>query len=248
MKQHLGETRSSYKRNHAFIAPDSHELTTLPNWSDTELAVVIAPQLGARFQQYFAHMKAGALGGAPLSMNQRFFMVLAGSVRLSAEGQTFDLGPEGYAIIPVGVYHTITATSPSRLVVLEKPYIALDGYEYPTLHVSKIADHEQLIMKGDERLLLQKLAPNTPSYDFEINVMEFKPGTGLPYVETHYMEHGLLLLDGGGIYRLEDDWYPAEKGDTIWMGPYCPQWFGAIGRDNARYMIYKNWNRDPHAF
>ena len=170
MKKHLGETRSSFKRNHAFIAPDSHELTTLPNWSDTELAVVIAPQLGARFQQYFAHMKAGALGGAPLSMNQRFFMVLEGSVSLSAEGQTFDLGPEGYAIIPVGVYHTITATSPSRLVVLEKPYIALDGYEYPTLHVSKIADHEQLIMKGDERLLLQKLVPNTPSDDFEMNV------------------------------------------------------------------------------
>jgi (S)-ureidoglycine aminohydrolase len=60
------------------------------------------------------------------------------------------------------------------------------------------------------------------------------------------MEHGLLFLNGGGIYRLGASWYPVEQGDVIWMGPFEPQWFGAIGKTNARYLIYKNWNRDPH--
>jgi (S)-ureidoglycine aminohydrolase len=31
------------------------------------------------------------------------------------------------------------------------------------------------------------------------------------------------------------------------MGPWCPQWFGAIGKVPAKYLIYKDWNRHPLA-
>ncbi|MEE3317317.1 MAG: AraC family ligand binding domain-containing protein, partial [Pseudomonadota bacterium] len=57
----------------------------------------------------------------------------------------------------------------------------------------------------------------------------------------------LLLLDGGGVYRLDDQWYPVTEGDAIWMGPHVPQWFGALGRTPSRYLIYKNYNRSPLA-
>jgi (S)-ureidoglycine aminohydrolase len=50
----------------------------------------------------------------------------------------------------------------------------------------------------------------------------YQPGTALPFVETHIMEHGLLMLAGAGIYRLGADWYPVQAGDVIWMAPYCP--------------------------
>ena len=30
-------------------------------------------------------------------------------------------------------------------------------------------------------------------------------------VEIHVMEHGLLMLEGGGIYRLGDRWYPGHR-------------------------------------
>ena len=53
------------------------------------------------------------------------------------------------------------------------------------------------------------------------------------------------MLEGGGIYRLGDSWYPVTAGDFIWMGPWCPQWFGAIGKAPAKYLIYKDWNRHP---
>jgi (S)-ureidoglycine aminohydrolase len=45
------------------------------------------------------------------------------------------------------------------------------------------------------------------------------------------------------VYRLEDDWYPVRGGDVIWMGPYCPQWFVAMGKEPARYLYYKDVNR-----
>jgi len=54
--------------------------------------------------------------------------------------------------------------------------------------------------------------------------MTYDPGAALSMVEVHVMEHGLLMLEGGGIYKLSDSWYPVEAGDFIWMGPYCPQW------------------------
>jgi (S)-ureidoglycine aminohydrolase len=29
------------------------------------------------------------------------------------------------------------------------------------------------------------------------------------------------------------------------MAPYCPQWFGALGKVPAKYLIYKDWDRHP---
>jgi (S)-ureidoglycine aminohydrolase len=29
------------------------------------------------------------------------------------------------------------------------------------------------------------------------------------------------------------------------MGPYCPQWFGALGKQPAKYLLYKDWRRHP---
>ena len=77
--------------------------------------------------------------------------------------------------------------------------------------------------------------PDGPAYDFAVNTMTYDPGAALSMVEIHVMEHGLLMLEGGGIYRLGDSWYPVEAGDFIWMAPYCPQWFGAH-RQEARQV------------
>ena len=55
----------------------------------------------------------------------------------------------------------------------------------------------------------------------------------------------LLMVEGQGVYRLADEWYPVQKGDVIWMASYCPQWFVAMGKGPARYLYYKDVNRDP---
>ena len=87
--------------------------------------------------------------------------------------------------------------------------------------------------------------PDGPAWDFAVNTMTYAPGAALSQVEIHVMEHGLLMLEGGGIYRLGDHWYPVTTGDFIWMAPYCSQWFGAIGKTPAKYLIYKDWYRHP---
>ena len=70
---------------------------------------------------------------------------------------------------------------------------------------------------GDPDAILKVLLPRDPRFDLAMNVFTFQPGASLPLVEVHVMEHGLLMLDGKGVYRLDDDWYPVRQGDVIWM-------------------------------
>src|SRR6185369_16869840 len=98
-------------------------------------------------------------------------------------------------------------------------------------------------LMDDDALQVRMLLPADAAFDLAVNTMTFQPGASLPMVESHFMEHGLLILDGGGVYRLGDRWYPVSAGDFIWMAPYCRQWFGAIGKVPARYLVYKDWNR-----
>lgn len=92
---------------------------------------------------------------------------------------------------------------------------------------------------------LRKLLPETVEYLFNVHIMDFQPGEHLLVHEVHYNQHGLLLLQGQGIYRLADSWYPVQAGDAIWMAPYVPQWYGALGKTPTRYAIYKDVTLDP---
>ena len=71
------------------------------------------------------------------------------------------------------------------------------------------------------------------------------PASNVANVSWLNSQHGLLMLAGGGIYRLDEYWYPTKAGDFIWMAPYCPQWFVAIGKTSASYIYYKDVNRAP---
>ncbi len=241
----FGQSRTRVTAHHALIAPDGHVQSPLPGWKDSQGIILISPQLGARFTQYLALMEAGSEGAPPLPGVERFFYVLEGNVELNIGGERTTLSPGGYAYLPADIEHTLTAHTPSRLNVFERRYVPLAG----TSSSSWLVGHEEQVpgepFLGDPGLIVKKLLPEDPSFDMAINTMTFVPGTPLPFVETHVMEHGLLILSGGGIYRLGDDWYPVKEGDVIWMGPYCPQWFGALGKDRARYLLYKDIHRDP---
>jgi (S)-ureidoglycine aminohydrolase len=246
MRQAFGESRSAFHRRHALISPDSHERVRLPLWPGCDLIHLVTPDLSADFSLFFAESPQDAIVGPPRSGVERFVMVQHGSVAVTIDGAAPEtLGHEGYAFLPAGCGHKIEMSPKSRLIVIERRYRPMKGATLPDPLISAIASHGAVPMKGDKRLMLQKLLPEGAGLDMEINVMDFAPGASLPYVETHFMEHGLVFLNGGGIYRLEDEWYPVDCDDAIWMGPFCPQWFGAIGTENARYLIYKNWNRDP---
>ena len=176
---------------------------------------------------------------------QRFVYVLEGQLQIESEGKRKALDPRGYAFFPQGAAHRVTAAQASRVAVIEKPYLPLESAKAPALIISSEDAVQSTALNGDEDLQVRCLIPDSPSYDLAVNTMTYQPGAALSLVEMHVMEHGLLMLEGGGIYRLGDSWYPVTAGDFIWMGPWCPQWFGALGKTPAKYLIYKDWNRHP---
>jgi (S)-ureidoglycine aminohydrolase len=145
--------------------------------------------------------------------------------------------------VPQGVQAPVAAISPARAAVIEKPYQTLADIGEPEFFTNRERLIDPQPLMGDEALQVRALMPANPAFDFAVNTMTFQPGAALAMVEIHVMEHGLLMLEGSGIYRLGEDWYPVTADDFIWMAPYCPQWFGALGKTPARYLIYKDWNR-----
>lgn len=63
--------------------------------------------------------------------------------------------------------------------------------------------------------------------------------------QRHYNQHGLLMLEGEGIYLLDEAYMPVCAGDVVWMAPFCTQWYGALGESRTRYLLYKDTNLDP---
>jgi (S)-ureidoglycine aminohydrolase len=223
--------------------PNTFVRTPLPGAQGVEFIVHAAPQLGAGFTQMTAEFSPdGTLGPAPA---QRFIYVLSGELGLETDTGSHLLVDCGYAYLPEGAQYTVRATSTARAVVIEKPYEPSDDQSVPEIIIGNECNTLDAPLMGDTSLRVRHLMPDGPAYDFAVNTMTYDPGAALSMVEIHVMEHGLLMLEGGGIYRLGDSWYPVEAGDFIWMAPYCPQWFGALGKRPAKYLIYKDWRRHP---
>ena len=215
----------------------------LPGANGVDSIVHAGPQLGANFSQITAEFSAGGTLGPALA--QRFIYVLVGELDLIVGPNRHLLGPGGFAYLPTDTEHSLTATGAAKAALIEKDYEPITNGSAPVIVIGNESSVIEVPLMGDASLRVRSLMPDNDAYDFAVNTMTYDPGAALSMVEIHVMEHGLLMLEGGGIYRLGDSWYPVEAGDFIWMAPYCPQWFGALGKKPAKYLIYKDWRRHP---
>ncbi len=262
----LGHTRSALRADHLLQTPDTFVRAALPGMMRGTAVVHVGPAAGAGFVQYTAEMESGGTLGP--AVGQRFLYVLDGQVKVEGGGEARALGVGQYGYLPAAATSgarttadpfgmttertahatwTVRATEASRVAVIEKEFVAAEGLPAVEAFFGSEPEVVGNALDGNEDLEVKVLIPDAAGVDFAVNTMRYEPGAALSMVEVHVMEHGLLMLEGGGIYRLGDSWYPVTAGDFIWMAPYCPQWFGALGKTAAKYLIYKDWNRHPLA-
>ncbi|KAL6763270.1 RmlC-like cupin domain-containing protein [Haematococcus lacustris] len=238
-----GFTRSVYQRDHALITPESRVWSPHPGWTNSLTSHLMSPASGASFSMFLAVMQAeGSAAPAVRSSVERFVLVMEGAAQVTGpEADTLQLAANHWVYFPPNTTARLTSSSGAGLLVWERVYAAQGS---PAFQHGFVDDSPLLATPG-EVFQLRKLLPQTLDYDFNIHVMDFQPGEHLNVKEIHYNQHGLMLLEGKGIYRLADNWYPVQAGDAVWMAPYVLQWYAALGTTRTRYIINKDTTVDP---
>jgi (S)-ureidoglycine aminohydrolase len=245
----IGHNRARVRSNYAFMPPEGVLNSRLPAYEGTVVRFLTAPVMGAQFAQFILEIEAG--GGTRKAIVeagiQQFHYVLVGTVQVTVGGGApKELTAGGFLYVPAGTAMTIrnSGAGPARVLGLRKRYEAID-LPPPAPIISRSADVPVTNHTGLDGRGFQFLLPSGDMrFDFEMNLMHFKPGAYFPDVETHVMEHGLYMLAGQGLYLLGDEWHEIWANDFIWMGGFCPQQFYPTGFDDALYLLYKNVNRD----
>lgn len=238
----FGTTRTRVCARHALIAEDGWVPSVFPGWKGATGFVHVSPAMGAGVTQMTVVIDGiGGTAMFPSTDHEHVFYVEEG--RLDWNGKEAVAGD--YCFFPAGMKIALGGEQGSRVTVFRKTYESISRLKKPDIVSGNEKDLPGEPFLGNENARLKTLLPTDERFDLAVNIFTYQPGAALPFVETHIMEHGLKMLAGQGIYRLEEEYYPVRKGDVIWMAGYCPQWFVAMGGGPASYIYCKDVNRMP---
>ncbi len=225
----------------------------LPFWSGMRMWVLARPMSGfaETFSQYIVELQPGGGSDRPETDEraEAALFVVSGEIEVTVagKGETHSLAAGGFGFVPAGMAWTIRARSKDPAVFhwFRKAYVAVEGLGAP----DPIFVNEQTIApipmpETDGKWATTRfMDPEDMRHDMHITVVTFEPGAVIPFMETHVMEHGLYVLEGKAVYKLNEDWYEVEAGDFMWLRAFCPQACYAGGPGKFRYLLYKDVNR-----
>ncbi|MFK8081198.1 MAG: bifunctional allantoicase/(S)-ureidoglycine aminohydrolase [Granulosicoccus sp.] len=225
----------------------------LPFWSETRCWIIAKPVAGfsTTFSQYIVEVKAGG-GSDKAELDPRVqgvLFVVEGSIDLVVDGQAHSLDPGAYAYLPAGCLWTVrnSKSDTARFHWIRKVYERVEGIDKPPVVISSDQQVAPTPMPDtDGRWATTRFVdPTDLRHDMHVTIVTLMPGAVIPFLETHVMEHGLYILEGKGVYRLNEDWVEVEAGDFLWLRAFCPQACYAGGPGPFRYLLYKDVHRHP---
>lgn len=223
----------------------------LPHWEKTRLWILARPLSGfaETFSQYIMEVQPG--GGSdrpePDSGAEGVFFLTEGELTVFIAGAEHTLTPGGYAYLPPGSGWCARnhGSAPARFHWVRKAYEPVAGLDKPDPLFRNDHDVPRNEMPGTDGKwsTTRFVDPADLRHDMHVNIVTLMPGASIPFPETHVMEHGLYVLEGRAVYRLNNDWVEVEAGDYMWLRAFCPQACYAGGQGPFRYLLYKDVNR-----
>ncbi|WP_125616188.1 bifunctional allantoicase/(S)-ureidoglycine aminohydrolase [Specibacter cremeus] len=224
--------------------------SVFPEWTGTRAWVLNRPVAGGAttFAQSIVEVAPG--GGSenpePQAEVEGFLFVVDGALSLTIAGAAHVLEPGGFAFVPAGTVWSAKndGVEPARFHWFRKRYEPVAGHTAEPV-VGNERDIAPNPMPGTDNKwrTTRMLDPENLAYDMHVNIVTFEPGASIPFAETHVMEHGLYVLEGKAVYRLNGDWVEVQEGDYMSLRAFCPQACYAGGPSNFRYLLYKDVNR-----
>ncbi len=223
----------------------------LPGWTRTKLWLIARPMSGfaETFSQYVMEVAPGGGSDAPDpdTGTEHWLFFTGGLATLTIDDTGYEMDAGSYAYLPPGTRWTFLAagTQPARFHWLRKIYEPAPGTPTPEALIINERDVPVRWMPdtGERWGTTRFVEPDDLRHDAHVNIVTFQPGGVIPFEETHVMEHGLYVLEGKAVYKLNQDWVEVEAGDFMWLRAYCPQACYAAGPGPFRYLLYKDVNR-----
>ncbi|MEO3384702.1 bifunctional allantoicase/(S)-ureidoglycine aminohydrolase [Mesorhizobium sp. CAU 1741] len=225
--------------------------SALPFWEGARAWILSRPLSGfaETFSQYILEVAPG--GGSdrpePEADVEAVLFVLEGALTVTLDGQSQVMQPGGFAFLPPASGWTTRndGATPVRFHWFRKAYDFVDGIDVPDAFFVNEADVAPHPMPDTDGVwaTTRFVDPTDMRYDMHVTIVTFEPGGVIPFEETHVMEHGLYVLEGKAVYRLNQDWVEVEAGDYMWLRAFCPQACYAGGPGKFRYLLYKDVNR-----
>ncbi|MEV8468897.1 bifunctional allantoicase/(S)-ureidoglycine aminohydrolase [Fluviibacterium sp. DFM31] len=223
----------------------------LPFWDDTRLWVIARPLSGfaETFSQYIMEVAPGGGSDRPETDSEAegVLFIVEGTATLIFNGTAHEMSPGGYAYLPPSSTWTLRNAGPEvlRFHWVRKAYQSVEGLDHPDFLILNENDIAPTEMPGTDGkwATTRFVDPADLRHDMHVTVVTFQPGAVIPFLETHVMEHGLYVLEGKAVYRLNNDWVEVEAGDFMWLRAFCPQACYAGGPGRFRYLLYKDVNR-----
>lgn len=223
----------------------------LPGWDKTRLWIIARPLSGfaETFSQYIMEVQPG--GGSdrpePDSGAEGVLFVVEGEITVTLAGKSHEMTPGGYAFLPPSSGWTLrnNGNATARFHWIRKAYEKAEGVDLPEPIFTNENDIAPNPMPDTEGrwATTRFVDPLDLRHDMHVTVVTFEPGGIIPFPETHVMEHGLYVLEGKAVYRLNQDWVEVQAGDYMWLRAFCPQACYAGGPGRFRYLLYKDVNR-----
>lgn len=222
-----------------------------PFWDKTRAWVIARPLSG--FAETFSHyiMEVAPRGGStkpePDSKAEGVLFVVEGTLSLTIDGENHTMQEGGYAFLAPAAKWTAANTSDKNVTFhwIRKSYEAVDGLDHPQSFVTNENDVAPNVMPDTNGVwgTTRFVDPADLRHDMHVTIVNFEPGGVIPFEETHVMEHGLYVLEGKAVYKLNREWVEVEAGDYMWLRAFCPQACYAAGPGRFRYLLYKDVNR-----
>ncbi|MEC7258523.1 MAG: bifunctional allantoicase/(S)-ureidoglycine aminohydrolase [Pseudomonadota bacterium] len=225
--------------------------SSLPGWKNTRLWVIARPMSGfaETFSQYIMEVAPGGGSDTPESdpQAQAALFVVEGTATLTVSGHTHQLAPGGFAYLPPASDWSLhnTGDDTLRFHWIRKTWHPAPGIDAPDVLITSDSETPPTPMPGTEGrwATTRFVDPTDLRHDMHVTIVTLEPGAVIPFMETHVMEHGLYVLEGKAVYRLNRDWVEVEAGDFMWLRAFCPQACYAGGPGRFRYLLYKDVNR-----